>query len=255
MKTIDLNCDLGESFGSFVMGNDELILPYLTSANIACGFHAGDPQVMYRTVQFAKENQVAIGAHPGFQDIQGFGRRNLPLTPDEIFHLVLYQIGAMEAFCKAHQTTLHHVKPHGAMYNMAATNYTLAYAIARAVKVFAPSLILYGLAGSELIRAGEDLGLQTASEGFADRTYQNDGTLTARTQPNAVIHDVDVAVQQVLQMVEHGTVTSLDGEMVKLHVDTICLHGDNEQAILFAQQLHGQLLHKGIQISKVEYAL
>lgn len=252
MKTIDLNCDLGESFGSFVMGNDELILPYVTSANIACGFHAGDPHVMDRTVALAKENNVAIGAHPGFQDIQGFGRRSMPLTPDEVYHLILYQIGAMEAFCRAHDVSLHHVKPHGALYNLAAKDYTLAEAIAKAVKAFDSSLLLYGLAGSELIRAGEDAGLRTASEGFADRTYQQDGTLTPRNQPNAVIHEVDKAVQQVIQMVGQGTVTTVNGDTVKLHVDTICLHGDNEHAILFAQQLHQTLSGNMIEIAKVQ---
>ncbi|MGM0837088.1 MAG: 5-oxoprolinase subunit PxpA [Bacillota bacterium] len=252
MKTIDLNCDLGESFGSFVMGNDELILPFVTSANIACGFHAGDPHVMDRTVALAKENNVAIGAHPGFQDIQGFGRRSIPLTPDEVYHLVLYQIGAMEGFCRAHDVPLHHVKPHGALYNMAAKDYTLAEAIAKAVKAFDSSLLLFGLAGSEIIRAGKDMGLRTASEGFADRTYQQDGTLTPRNHPNAVIHEVDKAVQQVIQMVEQGTVTAVNGDTVKLHVDTICLHGDNEHAILFAQQLHETLGENMIEIAKVQ---
>ncbi|MGD6834773.1 5-oxoprolinase subunit PxpA [Sutcliffiella halmapala] len=252
MKRIDLNCDLGESFGSFVMGNDELILPFVTSANIACGFHAGDPHVMDRTVALAKKNNVAIGAHPGFQDIQGFGRRSMPLTPDEVYHLVLYQIGAMEAFCRAHDVPLHHVKPHGALYNMAAKDYTLAEAIVKAVKTFDSSLLLFGLAGSELIRAGKDMGLCTASEGFADRTYQQDGTLTSRNQPNAVIHEVDKAVQQVIQMVEHGTVTAVNGDKVKLHADTICLHGDNEHAILFAQQLHESLGKNKIEIAKVQ---
>jgi UPF0271 protein len=175
----------------------------------------------------------------------------MPLTPDEVYQLVLYQIGAMEAFCRAHEVTLHHVKPHGALYNMAATNYTLAHAIAKAVALFDPSLILYGLAGSELIRAGKEIGLQTAAEGFADRTYQKDGTLTPRTLPHAVIHEVEVAVQQVMQMVEQGTVTTLEGDIIPLHADTICLHGDNEQAILFAQQLHKHLTQKGIHIAQV----
>ncbi|MCA1320350.1 LamB/YcsF family protein [Bacillus tianshenii] len=251
-RTIDLNCDLGESFGSFVMGNDQSILPYVSSANIACGFHAGDPHVMARTVKLAKENAVAVGAHPGFQDIQGFGRRSMPLTPDEVYELVLYQIGAMEGFCRAHNVPLHHVKPHGALYNMAAKDYTLAEAIAKAVKAFDSSLLLYGLAGSELIRAGKDMGLQTASEGFADRTYQSDGTLTPRNQPNAVIHEADAAVQQVIQMVEQGTVTAVNGEKVNLHVDTICLHGDNEHAILFAHKLHETLCENKIEISKVQ---
>jgi UPF0271 protein len=251
-KTIDLNCDLGESFGSFVMGNDQLILPFVTSANIACGFHAGDPHVMNRTVALAKENKVAIGAHPGFQDIQGFGRRSMQLTPDEVYHLVLYQIGAMEGFCRAHDVPLHHVKPHGALYNMAAKDYTLAEAIAKAVKAFDSSLLLFGLADSELIRAGRDAGLRTASEGFADRTYQHDGTLTPRNHPNAVIHEVDKAVQQVIQMVEQGTVTAVNGDTVKLHIDTICLHGDNEHTILFAQHLHKILGENKIEIAKVQ---
>ncbi|WP_223702999.1 5-oxoprolinase subunit PxpA [Sutcliffiella deserti] len=251
MKKIDLNCDLGESFGSFVMGNDELILPYVTSVNIACGFHAGDPHVMSKTVRLAKEQKVAVGAHPGFQDLQGFGRRSMPLTPDEVYDVILYQIGAMSAFCRAHGTELHHVKPHGALYNMAASDFNLAQAIAKAVKAFNPSLLLFGLSGSELIRAGREAGLSTASEVFADRTYQADGTLTPRSHPGALIHDATVAVQQVLDMVEHGSVKSLTGESVELEVDTICLHGDNEHAILFAQQLHDHLLEKGVHIRQV----
>jgi UPF0271 protein len=252
MKKIDLNCDLGESFGDFIMGNDDLILPYVTSANIACGFHAGDPHVMGRTVRLAKENGVAIGAHPGFQDLQGFGRRNLPVSPSQVYDFVLYQIGAMAAFTRANDVQLNHVKPHGALYNMAAKDAELAKAIADAVAAFDSRLILYGLAGSELIRAGKAAGLQTASEGFADRTYLPDGTLTPRSQPNAVIYEAEAAVKQVMQMVEQGKVTTAGGEAIPLHVDTICLHGDNEQAILFSQQLKETLTASGIKISSIQ---
>lgn len=254
MKKIDLNCDLGESFGDFIVGNDELVLPFVSSVNIACGFHSGDPHVMRKTVQLAKENGVAIGAHPGFQDLQGFGRRALPLSPSEVYDLILYQIGALDAFCRSSGVRMNHVKPHGALYNLAAKDAKLAEAIATAVASFDSDLILYGLAGSEMIHAGAAAGLQTAAEGFADRTYQEDGTLTSRNQPNALIHDAEVALRQVLQMVGQGTVTTLSGKTVPVKVDTICLHGDNEQAILFAQKLNGRLSTNGMTISPVRGA-
>ncbi len=195
MEQIDLNCDIGEGFGTYNVGFDEEIMPYISSANIACGLHAGDYTTMNKTVQLALENNVAIGAHPGLPDLQGFGRRKMAISPQEAFEMVLYQIGALHSFVIAHGGTLRHVKPHGALYNMAAVDSKLAEAITEAIYRFQPELILFGLANSELIKAGKKIGLQTANEVFADRTYQNDGTLTPRHQANALIHDVEQSVE------------------------------------------------------------
>ncbi|MDF0726676.1 LamB/YcsF family protein [Cytobacillus sp. S13-E01] len=251
MKSIDINCDLGESYGAFKIGNDELILDHVTSANIACAFHAGDPHVMQKTVKLAKEKKIAIGAHPGFQDVIGFGRRVIPNTPQEITDIVLYQLGALDAFCKANEVTLHHVKPHGALYNVAANERPIADAIVKAVKLFDRHLLLFGLSGSELIKAGNEAGLRTASEVFADRTYQQDGSLTSRQISGAVIEDIDTALNQVIQMIDTNTVTSIDGHTVALQADTICVHGDNEHALLFAQTLRQKLTDKGITIKPI----
>mgnify|MGYP005749772293 FL=1 len=252
MKTIDLNCDLGESFGHYTIGNDELIIPYVSSVNIACGFHAGDPATLEKTVQLAKMRDTKVGAHPGFDDRLHFGRRPLPVTERETYQLVLYQLGALAAFCKANGVELHHVKPHGALYNMAVKDRKLAQAIARAVADFDSSLILYGLSNSALIEAGQKLGLQTASEAFADRTYLADGTLSPRTMAGAVIHEEEKALTQVRQMVERGTVTAITGEEIPLKADTICLHGDNEQALLFAKSLHAMLNDVGVSIEPIQ---
>jgi 5-oxoprolinase (ATP-hydrolysing) subunit A len=248
MLSIDLNCDMGESFGLYKMGQDDQILPYVSSVNIACGFHAGDPSVMRKTVRMAAEQKVAIGAHPGFLDLQGFGRRNMDVSPEEVFNYVVYQVGALTGFVKAEGLTLHHVKPHGALYNMAARNYRLAIAIARAVYAIDPTLILYGLSGSELIRAGKEVGLKTASEIFADRTYQADGSLTPRNHPDALITVVDRAVEQVIQMVQHGTVKTLQGSEITIQADTVCIHGDGEHAVEFAKQIHKRLHEANIRI-------
>jgi 5-oxoprolinase (ATP-hydrolysing) subunit A len=248
MLSIDLNCDMGESFGLYKMGQDDQILPYVSSVNIACGFHAGDPSVMRKTVRMAAEQKVAIGAHPGFLDLQGFGRRNMDVSPEEVFNYVVYQVGALTGFVKAEGLTLHHVKPHGALYNMAARNYRLAIAIARAVYAIDPTLILYGLSGSELIRAGKEVGLKTASEIFADRTYQADGSLTPRNHPDALIPVVDRAVEQVIQMVQHGTVKTLQGSEITIQADTVCIHGDGEHAVKFAKQIHKRLHEANIRI-------
>lgn len=251
MKTIDLNCDLGESFGAYKIGNDEQVLPLISSANIACGFHAGDPHVMNQTVQLAKKYGVAIGAHPGFQDLVGFGRRAIAVLPSDVYNLVLYQIGALSAFCLAHDVKLTHVKPHGALYNMAAVDLSLAEAIARAIAEFDPRLALYGLSGSKLIEAGEKCGLQTVSEVFADRTYQPDGTLTPRTEPNAIIHDSQDAIKQVLQMVKEQTVQTTTGEVIPIMADSICVHGDNTHALQFVQELRSALTNEGITIRTI----
>ncbi|WP_210463064.1 LamB/YcsF family protein [Rufibacter roseolus] len=244
--TVDLNCDLGESFGAYRLGNDEAILPLVTSANIACGFHAGDPGVMKKTVRLALQQGVALGAHPGFQDLAGFGRRDMAVSPEEAHDLVVYQIGALTGFIKAEGGVLHHVKPHGALYNMASVNAPLAEAIAEAVYKVSPEVVLYGLAGSDLVKAGEKLGLKTAHEVFADRTYQQDGTLTSRRLPNALITNQQEAVQQVVRMVKEGKVLSQQGVDVSIKADTVCIHGDGAHAVEFAQLLREELTRQDI---------
>ncbi|MEH7234633.1 5-oxoprolinase subunit PxpA [Bacillus sp. JJ1562] len=251
MKTIDLNCDLGESFGAYNIGNDEQVLSFISSANVACGFHAGDPHVMNQTVQLAKKYDVAIGAHPGFQDLVGFGRRAMAVSPKDVYDLLLYQIGALSAFCQAQDVKLTHVKPHGALYNMAAVDTSIAEAIARGIANFDSSLAIYGLSGSKLIEAGEKYGLKTVSEVFADRTYQPNGTLTPRTQPNAVIHDSNDAIKQVLQMVKEQTVQAITGEVIAIKADSICVHGDNSHALQFVQELRNALTNEGITIKAI----
>jgi 5-oxoprolinase (ATP-hydrolysing) subunit A len=248
---IDLNCDFGESFGVYQLGEEEEILRYVTSVNIACGFHAGDPLVMRKTVQMALERKVAIGAHPGFPDLLGFGRRNIAVTPGEAYAYVVYQIGALAAFVKAEGGTMSHVKPHGALYNMAAKDAALAEAIAKAVYDVDPALILYGLAGSELIRAGKKIGLRTASEVFADRTYQQDGSLTPRSDPRALIVDEQEAVLQVLAMVKEKRVRSLQGIDVPIEAETVCIHGDGKKAVLFAKRLYEALRKEGVDICSI----
>ena len=244
--SIDLNCDMGESFGTYTLGNDEAILPYITSANIACGYHAGDPLVMQRTVQLALQHGVAVGAHPGLPDLVGFGRREMAVSAEEVYAMVLYQTGAFAAIARAEGARLHHVKPHGALYNMAAVRPDLAQAIAKAVQKVCPEAVLYGLAGSALIKEGKKAGLKTASEVFADRTYQHDGTLTSRKQPDALITDQEKALQQVLRMVKEGIVTSLQGTAVPINADTICIHGDGPHALEFARYLYQKLNEEGI---------
>lgn len=241
MTKIDLNSDLGESFGIYTIGCDEKVLKYVSSANIACGLHAGDPHVIRKTVCLALENNVAIGAHPGLMDLIGFGRRKMDIKPQEAYDLVVYQVGALEAFVKAEGAKMQHVKPHGALYNMAAKDKSLAEAIAKAVYRVNSDLILYGLAGSELTRAGEAIGLKVANEVFADRTYQSDGSLTPRTQADAMIKDEDKAIEQVLTMVQKGIVYTTKGEIVEVKADTVCIHGDSEKALAFANKIKSRL--------------
>ncbi len=245
---VDLNCDLGESFGAYQMGNDAALLQYVTSANIACGFHAGDPVVMRNTVKLALEQGVAIGAHPGLPDLVGFGRREMAVSADEAYALMVYQIGALAAFAQAEGGMLHHVKPHGALYNMAAANPALAEALAEAVYKVQPQAVLYGLAGSELIKAGARIGLATANEVFADRTYQQDGSLTPRSKPNALITKESIAIQQVLRMVKEGKVNAQHGQDVIIQADTICIHGDGPHAVSFARQIREALQKEGIMV-------
>lgn len=248
MIKVDVNCDLGESFGRYQLGEQEEVLKYVTSANIACGFHAGDPTVMRKTVALAVENDVRIGAHPSFPDLIGFGRRQMQVAPHEAYDMVVYQIGALDAFLRLHNTQLQHVKPHGALYNMAAVDPSLAEAIAQAVKDVSPSLVLYGLAGSELTKAGEKLGLTVAHEVFADRTYQPDGTLTPRTEANALITDEQQSLDQIRQMVMEGSVRAVDGTNVKLQADTICVHGDSPHAVAFARRIYDDLRESGVNV-------
>ena len=248
---IDLNSDLGESFGTYVMGQDEHVLELVSSANVACGFHAGDPHIMNKTVKWAKEHHVGIGAHPGFPDLMGFGRRNLNVTPEEAYTLVLYQIGALHGFCSAHDVRLQHVKPHGALYNMASKDPELANAIAQAVKDFDPELILFGLANSELIRAAQDAALPYASEVFADRTYQPDGTLTPRVEKNAMIRDEQTAIDQVITMVKESKVTAVDGSIIDIEADTVCVHGDESSALAFIKALRKRFDEENIIIERI----
>ncbi len=229
-KLIDLNCDLGENFGHYQVFDDDLILPYITSANIACGYHAGDALTMQKSVALAQQNGVALGAHPGYADLVGFGRRNLALSPEQLYADVIYQIGALAGFARAQNYPLTHVKPHGAMYNMAADDKDLAVAIARAVYDYDKNLILVGLAGSALISAGQQLGLNVAQEVFADRRYLDNGRLVPRSQPDAVIKDVEQATKQVLKMVLQSKVTTINGRDIDIVADTLCVHGDNAAA-------------------------
>lgn len=251
MQYIDINCDMGESFGAYTIGADEQLFPHITSANIACGFHAGDPTVMRQSVRNALKYGVQIGAHPGLADLQGFGRRQMSISPTEVYDLVTYQIGALSAFVQQEGGILHHVKPHGALYNMAAQSQPLAEAIAQAVYQFDPRLILYGLAGSASVIAGEQFGLTVANEVFADRTYTNEGSLTPRSEPHALITDSDQAVQQVIRMVQQQTVVSTEGEIVPIVADSVCIHGDHQHAVIFAKQLKVKLEAEGITIQPV----
>lgn len=246
---VDLNSDLGESFGSYTIGNDHAIIPYVSSVNIACGWHAGDPLVMAQTVKSAIQHGTAIGAHPGYPDLMGFGRRNLAVTPAEVKAYTLYQLGALQAFVKAANGTLQHLKPHGAMYNMAATDAKLAQAIAEAIYEAAPEVILLGLANSQMITAGKALGLRVAQEVFADRAYQANGTLVPRSQSGAVIHDPDEAIARVVTMVKKGEVTAITGEKVEMKADSICVHGDNPEAVDFVKKIKETLEKEGVSIT------
>jgi UPF0271 protein len=245
-KTIDLNCDMGESFGAWTMGQDDAVLAHVSSANIACGFHAGDPATMRRTVAAAVARGVAIGAHPSLPDLAGFGRREMRVTPDETYAMTLYQIGALAAIARAAGSRLHHVKPHGALYNMAAKDRALADAIASAVRDFDDTLILVGLANSELPRAGEAAGLAVAHEAFADRRYEADGSLMARSRSGAVIHDVDAAVGQAVAIATRGEIGAL-----RVRADTICVHGDRADAATFARRLREALDAAGVAVAKL----
>lgn len=247
MKTVDLNSDLGESFGAYTIGCDEKVIPLISSANVACGYHAGDALVMKKTVALCRENGVAVGAHPGYPDLSGFGRRNMNVTPDEMYAYIVYQVGALRAFVESAGLTLNHVKPHGAMYNMAGKDAKLADAVARAVRDSAPGAYLLALAGSEMIRAAEELGIPCASEVFADRAYEDDGSLVARSKPGAVITDEDEALSRTVRMVKDGLVTTITGNDIHLRADSICVHGDNAHALEFVTRIRKALAEEGIE--------
>ncbi len=245
---VDLNCDMGESFGAYTIGSDAAALEHVTSANVACGFHAGDPSVARCTVRLAREANVAVGAHPGFPDLVGFGRRELRATPDEVEDFVLYQVAALAGIAAAEGIRLQHVKAHGALYNMAVKDRALADAIAQAVASFDRSLILLGQPGSALLAAGAAAGLPVAAEAFADRAYEPDGSLASRREPGAVLHEPELVLQRVLRMVREHTVEAVDGSEVELRPDTICLHGDTTGAIAIAARLRAGLEEAGITV-------
>ncbi len=251
MRRIDLNADVGESFGAYTLGHDEAVLRHITSANVACGFHAGDPSVMRQTVRVAVSAGVGIGAHPGFPDLSGFGRREMQMSVRQIEDLVAYQIGALAGVAAAEEARLHHVKPHGALYNMAARDRALADAIARAVVDVDATLVLFGLAGSALLEAAESVGLRCASEVFADRAYQADGALVPRGVPGAVIDDPKQVVERAVRLAQEGTVVTATGETLELVSDTICLHGDTPGAAELAARLRSGLEGAGIRVLPV----
>lgn len=252
---IDLNSDIGESFGRWTLGQDAEVMRSITSANVACGFHAGDPGVMRTTVRMARDSGVAIGAHPGFPDLVGFGRRNMAASPREVEDFVLYQIGALAAIAASEGVRLQHVKAHGALYNMAIRDRALSDAIARGVAAFDTSLIMFGLPGTELLRAGEAAGLRIAAEGFADRSYEPDGSLTPRDRPGAVIHDPRAVVERAVRMARDGVVRASDGRDIAMRVQTICTHGDTAGSHELTRLLREGLEREGIAVRAVGQTL
>jgi UPF0271 protein len=247
MTVLDLNADMGESFGAYTMGDDSALLQYVTSANVACGFHAGDPGTMRRTVALAAARGVAVGAHPGLPDLQGFGRRVMAVSPEEVYDIMVYQIGALAAFAAAAGTRLNHVKTHGALYNMTARDRALAQAVARAARDVDPGLLIYA-ASPNIAEAAQEAGLGVAYEVYADRSYQDDGSLTPRSQPHAMIEDVEQSIAQVRRMVREGVVRALSGKDVQVRADTLCIHGDQPGAVRFAQRIREALAGDGITI-------
>ncbi len=248
MSAIDLNADMGESFGAWQMGQDEALMPHITSANVACGAHAGDPSVMAATIRLAWQHGVSVGAHPGYADLQGFGRRAIAMSPGEVTALVLYQIGALWSIARSEGVELRHVKPHGALYNSAASDRRLADAIARAIRQFSPSLVFFCLAGSEMEAAGREHGLQVAREGFADRAYEANGLLASRGKQGSVLSSPERAASQALRLAD-GNVTALDGSELSLQVDTICIHGDTPGADGIARSVRAALAGAGHQVA------
>lgn len=248
VSEINLNADMGEGYGAYNIGDDESLLKIIRSANVACGFHAGDPTVMHRLVMRAKAEGVSVGAHPGFNDLWGFGRRRIDMRPDELEYSIAYQIGALQAMVTYAGLEVTHVKPHGALNNMAAENREFADAIGRAIKVVDPSLIYVALSGSEMQKAGEDLGLNVACEGFADRQYDDDGNLTSRKIAGSVIRDPEAARERVVNMVQEQAVISRNGKKIPLRVDSICVHGDEPTAVAVANAVRQGLEAAGIAV-------
>ena len=248
MKTIDLNCDMGESFGTYVLGYDEQAMPFVTSINVACGFHASDPDNMAKTLKLARQNGTAVGAHPGFPDLVGFGRRALAMTPAEVKHAVMYQIGALDAFCRAEGIKMQHVKAHGALYNMAEKDLSFGLAIAEGIKAVNPDLYMLCLANSLMVTAAQQTGLAFVAEAFADRAYTEEGTLVPRKIAGSVIHDVQEVVARVVRMVKAGTVISLSGKEVPIDAQTICVHGDTPGAVEMVKAIRVALEREGVQL-------
>ena len=248
---IDLNSDLGESFGAYRIGNDAGIIPLISSANLACGMHAGDPIVLASAIRLCIENNVSIGCHPGYPDLQGFGRRELAMSPDEADMYTRYQLGAIIGMAKSLGGTVSHVKLHGALYNRAAKDYKLARAICDGIYKTDPNLKFLGLASSEMIRAGRDAGLQVYSEVFADRAYEDDGSLVARTKPGAMIHGEDEMVSRVLRMIRDKEVVSVSGKIIPIEADSVCVHGDGERALAFVKRLRDAFVENNIIIRKM----
>ena len=240
MLCVDLNCDLGESYGAYGMGMDDKVIPFITSANVACGFHASDPVVMEKTVALCKKHHVAVGAHPGFPDLMGFGRREMRISGAEAKAYMLYQIGALDGFCRAAGIKLNHVKPHGALYNMAARDTALAQAICQAIIEYDKTLVLLALAGSEMVRTAREMGLPVA--------YEEDGTLVARSKPGAMINDEEEAIKRVVRMVTEGKVTAVTGRDIPVQADSVCIHGDGEHALAFAKRIREALISSGVRL-------
>lgn len=252
---IDLNCDMGEAFGRYSLGSDRAVMEHITSANVACGYHAGDPVVMARTVRHARQCGVSVGAHPGFPDLQGFGRRRMSLSAEEIEAFVVYQVAALSGFARAEGIRLAHVKPHGALYTMAAEDDEVAQAIARAIDRLDEDLVLVGLAGSRLLKAGRDAGLRVAREAFVDRAYTADGSLRSRRLPGAVLDSPQEVATQALRLVRDGTVVTHGGERLTVEADTLCIHGDTPDAASMARLVRRRLLEAGVTVCPIDQVL
>ncbi|MBO5154546.1 MAG: LamB/YcsF family protein [Eubacterium sp.] len=249
MYQIDLNCDLGESFGRYTLGLDEQVIPLITSANVACGYHASDPLVMDRTITLAKEAGIHVGAHPGYPDLQGFGRRNMDVSPAEAKAYTMYQLGALDAFCKSKGVKMQHVKPHGAMYNMAGKDYALAKGIAEAIYEYDKDLIVMALASGQLVQAAKDVGLRVAREYFTDRAYEPDGSLVNRRKEGAMITDENEAIERAIRMVKEHKVRAVDGTDIELCAESVCVHGDGAKALEFVKKIRSAFETEGITIA------
>ena len=245
---IDLNCDMGESFGTYKLGYDEQAMPHVTSVNVACGFHASDPDNMAKTIALAKKYSIAVGAHPGYPDLVGFGRRSMALSPEEVENAVIYQIGALEGFCRAAGMGMQHVKAHGALYNNAEKDLSIALAIARAIKKVNPALYMLCLANSKMVDAAKEVGIPFVEEAFADRAYTEDGFLVSRKVEGAVIHEIDQVVARVTQMVTQQTVQSITGKEVPIRAQTICVHGDTPGAVDMVRSIRQALTAKKVEL-------